>query len=249
MIFDNIIAERESKTVYRDGNKRIKVFNQNFSMSDVLNEALNQSRIAETELNVPKITEVTSVDGKYAIVAEYIEGISLSHLIVENPDKIDEYIDLFVNLHLAVQSKTCPDFYKLSIKLDRKIAQTKLPATIRFDLHTRLLHMPDHPNVCHGDFVPSNIIIAKDGTPYIIDWSHATRGDGVADVARTYLLLNINKQSEFAEKYINRYCEISGIDKKYVEKWIPIVAAALSLKGNEEARTYLLKWAEVVDND
>ena len=55
MDLNNVIAVRTNKVIYRDGDKAIKVFDRDFSKSDVLNEALNQSRIEETGLNVPKI--------------------------------------------------------------------------------------------------------------------------------------------------------------------------------------------------
>ena len=73
MKLDRVIAVRNSKTIYRDGDKCVKVFNENYSKSDVLNEALNQARIEETGLNIPKILEVTMIDGKWAIVTEYIK--------------------------------------------------------------------------------------------------------------------------------------------------------------------------------
>ena len=41
MVFDRIIAVRNNKTVYRDGNRCLKVFSNGFSMADILNEALN----------------------------------------------------------------------------------------------------------------------------------------------------------------------------------------------------------------
>ena len=44
MKFDNPIAVRATKTVYRDGDLAIKLFNEGYSKSDVLNEALNQAR-------------------------------------------------------------------------------------------------------------------------------------------------------------------------------------------------------------
>ena len=58
MTLDKVIAVRTAKTVYRDGDLCIKVFNEEFSKADVLNEALNQARIEETGLNIPKIHEV-----------------------------------------------------------------------------------------------------------------------------------------------------------------------------------------------
>ena len=98
MKLDRIIAVRNNKTIYRDGDKCIKVFNEDYSKSDILNEALNQARIEETGLNIPKVTEVTMIDGKWAIVLEYIEGKTLAQLMEENADKKDEYIEMLVDL-------------------------------------------------------------------------------------------------------------------------------------------------------
>ena len=89
MKLDNVIAVRTGKKVYRDGDRTIKVFESGFSKADILNEALNQARIEETGLNIPKILEVSMIDGKWAIVSEYIEGKTLAQLMEENPDQID----------------------------------------------------------------------------------------------------------------------------------------------------------------
>ena len=93
MNLDRIIAVRTNKTVYRDGEYCVKVFDDDFSKVDVLNEALNQARVEETGLNVPKIVEVTKIDGKWAIVSEYVSGKTLARLMEENPDKKDEYLE------------------------------------------------------------------------------------------------------------------------------------------------------------
>ena len=73
MKLDTVIAQRSNKTVYRDGDHCIKVFNEDYSKSDVLNEALNQARVEETGLNIPKIIEVTKIDGKWAIVTDFTQ--------------------------------------------------------------------------------------------------------------------------------------------------------------------------------
>ena len=108
MNLDRVIAVRTNKTVYRDGDKCIKVFDSDYSKADVLNEALNQARIEETGLNIPKVLEVCTIEGKWAIVSEYIKGKTLSQLMQEHPEKKDEYLRLFVETQLLVQSKTCP---------------------------------------------------------------------------------------------------------------------------------------------
>ena len=247
MKLDRVIAVRNNKTVYRDGDRCVKVFNKEYSKADVLNEALNQARIEDIGLNIPKVLEVTMVDGKWAIVSEYIKGKTLAQLISEDEDKKEEYINLLVDLQMGVHAKTCPLLGKLKDKMSRKIAETDLDATTRYDLHTRLEGMPKHNKVCHGDFNPSNIIIAEDGTPYILDWSHATQGNASADVARTYLLFWLTGDIAGAELYLDTFCRKSNTQKQYVQKWMPIVAASQSVKGNEAEREFLSHWVGVVD--
>ena len=247
MNLDRVIAVRNNKTVYRDGDTCIKVFSEDYSKADVLNEALNQARIEETGLNIPKILEVAMIDGKWAIISEYIKGKTLAQLMTENPEKKNEYIELLVELQLTVHSKTSPLLNKLKDKMNRKISQSELDATTRYDLHTRLEGMPKHNKVCHGDFNPSNVIIAEDGTAYILDWAHATQGNASADAARTYLLFWLNGDIDGAKKYLDLFCKMSNTAKQYVQKWMPIVAASQSVKGNEKEREFLLSWVNVVD--
>lgn len=247
MNLDRIIAVRTNKTVYRDGEYCVKVFDDDFSKVDVLNEALNQARVEETGLNVPKIVEVTKIDGKWAIVSEYVPGKTLARLMEENPDKKDEYLEKFVDWQIEVQSKKCPLLTKLRDKMNRKIDLTNLDESIKYELHTRLEGMPKHNKLCHGDFNPSNIIVKEDGTPYFIDWSHATQGNASADVARTYMLFWLAGDIEGAEKYLDLFCQKCGTDKRYVQKWMPIVAASQSVKGHEKEREFLMSWIDVAE--
>lgn len=247
MKLDKVIAVRNSKTVYRDGDLCVKVFDEDFSKADVLNEALNQARIEETGLNIPKVKEVMTIDGKWAIVSDYIKGKTLAQLMEEHPEKKDEYIEQLVDLQLEVNSKECPLLNKLRDKMQSKISQTQLDATTRYELHTRLNGMPKHNKVCHGDFNPSNIIITDDGKAFIIDWSHATQGNASADAARTYLLFWLEGDIDGAKKYLDLFCQKSNTAKQYVQKWMPIVAASQSVKGNDKEREFLLSWVDVVD--
>ena len=247
MKLDKIIAVRTGKTVYKDGDRVIKVFENGYSKADILNEALNQARIEETGLNIPKILGVSTENGKWAIISEYIKSKTLAQLMTENPDKFDEYLERFVDIQMEIHSKKAPLLTKLKDKMNRKINQADIDATTRYDLHTRLEGMPRHNKVCHGDFNPSNIIITDDGTPYIIDWAHATQGNASADVARTYLLFWLDGNIEGAKKYMELFCKKSNTARQYIEKWLPIVAASQSVKGNSEERELLLSWVDVVD--
>ena len=247
MDLDRVIAVRNDKTVYRDGDDCIKVFAENYAKDDVLSEALNKARVEKTGLNVPAIKSVTTIENKWAIVSEFISGKTLDRIMKENPEKKDEYLGKFVDLQLEVQSKTCPKLNKLTDKMRDKISVAQIDENTRYELHTRLEGMPKHAKLCHGDFNPSNIIVTESGKAYILDWSHATIGNASADAARTYLLFWLNGDISGAEKYLDLFCEKSGTDKRYVQKWMPIVAASQSVKGKPKEREFLLSWATVMD--
>ena len=243
---ENILAVRPGKTIYREGNTLVKVFDESYAKPDILNEALNQARVENIGINVPKVLEVKMIDGKWAIVSEFIEGKTLAQLMQENPAKKDEYLEMFVDLQMQVHAAKCPMLNKLKDKMNRKISETGLDATTRYELHTRLEGMPKHTKLCHGDFNPSNIIVASDGD-YIIDWSHATQGNASADAARTYLLFWLAGDISGAESYLDKFCRLSDTAKQYVQKWIPIVAASQLVKGKPQEREFLLHWVNVVD--
>ncbi len=247
MNLEKIIAIRNAKTVYKDNDNCIKLFNADYSKADILNEALNQARVEELTINVPKIKSIETVEGKWAIITEYIEGDTLAALMEKHPEQKDEYLEQFVELQIMVQSNKSPLLTKLKDKFTQKISIANVSPTTKYDLHTRLESMPKGSSVCHGDFNPSNIIIGKDGKAYIIDWSHATQGNPCADAARTYLLFWLAGDISTADKYLNLYCDKSNHLKKDVQRWLPIVAVSQSVKGNEKEREFLLSWANVVD--
>lgn len=247
MNLEQVIAVRPNKTVYRDGERVVKVFGEDYSKVDVLNEALNQAKAETIGLKVPKLIEVTTVDGKWAIVSEFIEGKTLSQLMKEHPEREDEYLARFVKLQMQIHAASCPMLNNLTDKMQRKISQTKLDATTRYELHTRLAGMERHSKVCHGDFCPSNVIITPEDEAYIIDWAHVTQGNAAADAARTYLVFCLQGNRPLADKYLSLYCRLSDTARQYVQKWLPIVAASQSVKGKPEEQELLRTWASVVE--
>lgn len=244
---DRIIAVRTGKTVYKDGNTALKVFDSDYSKADILNEALNQARIEETGLPVPKLLEISKTDGKWALRSEYIKGNTLQTLMDKNPEKFDEYLNLFVDIQKEIFSHEAPLLNKLKDKMNRKIGESGLDATQRYDLHTRLDALPTHKKICHGDFNPSNIIITEDGSYFILDWSHVTQGNASADAARTYLLFWLAGNIDLAEKYLQLFCKKTDTAKQYVQEWMPIVAASQLVKEKQEEREFLLQWVNVID--
>lgn len=238
---------REHKRIYRDGDRLVKEFDDTFTKADVLNEALNNARVEETGLKIPKLLDVKKGENGWVITREYIEGTSLSQLMEENPDKEDEYLEKFVDLQLEIHSKRCPHLNKIKDKMNAKISASDYEATIRYDLHNRLEGMKKHNKVLHGDYCPSNIIVTAEGEYYIVDWAHATQGNASADAARTYLVFCLQGKKELAEKYLNLFCKKADIAKQLVWQWMPIVACSQSTKNVEGERELLDRWVNVFD--
>ncbi len=245
MELTNLIATGKSSKVYRCGDQAVKVFNPNVSKVDVLLEALNTARVEDTGLTLPGITQVTMIEGQWAIVMNYVEGETLASLMEKDPDNMDKYINQMVDIQLKIQSKKSPLLNKLKDKLKNQILSlSEISDVVKYELLTRLDGMPTHDKVCHGDFEPRNIIVGTDEC-YPLDWIHATQGNASADVARTYLLLALHN-IDTANKYMNVFCEKTNTKKRYVQEWLPIVAAAQLTKNKPEEKELLTKWINVV---
>ncbi len=242
-----VIANRKRKLIYQDGNVLVKLFDETYSVASVLNEALNQARIEETGLNIPKLQEVSKIEGKWAISMDYIEGKTLDKLINENPDKTDEYLKIFVDTQIEIHSKRSTLLRKLHDKMVDKIDETELDDSTKFDLKAKLSGFVKHNKVLHGDFQLSNVILTDDGKTFVVDWSHATQGNASADASMSYLLLKMDKKDDLAEKYLELFCEKTNTDKHYIQTWIPIVAAAHLKKCRPEAREMLESFINVVE--
>lgn len=245
----NPIAERKTKTVYRDGDKTIKLFVENYSKANILNEALIQSRVEEnTDLKISRLLEVSKIQDRWALITEYVEGTPLDVLMKEYPEKEEGYLEFFVNVQMEVLSKRVPLLNRTKDKYKRKLTEAQnIDENAKYELLQRLEGMKNHDKLCHGDFVPSNIIVKENGDYSIIDWSHATIGNASGDVANTFLLFTTEQKSELAEKYVELYCKKTGTDKKEIQRWIPIVAAVRKTYNKPEEQEFLNNWINIVD--
>lgn len=241
-----LIVKRHYKEVYECDDSIIKVFEKSHPKAAVFNEALNTVRVEESGLDIPKLKEVTQIDGKWSLVIEKKAGNTLEEMMKDRAN-LERYMEDFVDLQLTMHGKVVPSLGKLKDKLSKQINGLKdLDATQRYELLTRLESMPKHNKLCHGDFNPSNVIVAKNGKMSIIDWAHATQGNASADAAMTYLLFAL-KDQEAADIYLKIFCKKSDTAKQYVQQWLPIVAASQLDKDNELEKDFLMKWIDVMD--
>lgn len=243
-----LIVTRPYKKVYRDGDRIVKVFTPEHGKANVFNEALCQARVEESGFQIPKVLEVTQIDDGWAIAVEYVEGRTMEQIMQEDSQHLEEHLEKFVDLQLAMHAKKAPRLTLQKDKFARKINSLKdvLDATARYELCTRLDAMPNHTKLCHGDFNPSNVIVSPEGKMWVVDWAHATQGNASGDTAITYLQFAL-KDKAMADRYLDIFCRKSDTAKQYVQKWMPIVAAAQLTKGIPEEREFLLRWADIID--
>lgn len=243
-----VIFTRPHKTVYATEDTIIKVFDNRYTKAEVLNEARNEALVEEnTDLNVPALLSVSGTEEGWCLVREKIEGKTLAQMMEEEPEKLETYMEMFVELQLTVHSKKVPTIKTLRHKLMDQINSLKdIDATARYELATRLESMPRHKKLCHGDFNPSNVIIDKYNKAWIIDWAHAAQGNASADAAMTFLLFTLEDPKK-AELYMQIFCRKSDTARQYVNRWLPIVAAAQLTKKKEKEKELLLRWIDVAE--
>lgn len=243
-----IIAVRDNKKIYRQDDQLVKVFDHNLiSKTEVLREALNQSIVEETGLSIPAILSVHKEDQDWCISSRFIEGKTLEELMNEDPDNKNKYIEKLVDIQIDFQKLSCPQLIKLRDKMNNRISHSGLDASTRYELHMKLDSLPRHIKLCHGDFNPSNVIVDASGKYFILDWAHATNGNASADVANTYIDFLLKGDKRDAEYYLKYFCKKTDTAIQYVQKWMPIVAAAISVRRKPEEREELLKMVNVVE--
>lgn len=244
------LVRRQNKVVYQDGDRLVKVFNNGKPGSEVFNEALNDARVAEFGGRVPHVLEVSQVsdgewEGCWAIALDFIPGRTLKQVMDEDEAHADDCLELFVDLQLDIQAADAPLPIRQKDKLRRMIDAAKMiDPSVRYDLKTLLDGLQDASKVCHGDFIPSNVIMPDDGSdPYVCDWDHVTSGVPEADAAQTYLLL-MAEDPKTAERYLDLYSKMGDTAKQLIMPWVPLVAAAELARGHKQQEEFLLAQVE-----
>lgn len=242
-----ILEEKSYKTVYREGNTIVKQFTPSHPKSNVFNEAYIHTCVEEAGVSVPHIQSVYPADGGWALSMEYIEGRTLQQMMDEEPNKTEEYLKKLIDIQLEVTSHRIPKLRNTRYKMADEIESlTGLDPSTKYELLQRIHGMKRHTKLCHGDFVPSNVIIREDGSYCILDWAHATSGNAGADAAITYMRFSLD-QPELAERYLRLFSEKADMAIQYIQLWMPVVAAVELSKHRGSERALLEQWISVAE--
>lgn len=225
MEFGPPIAIGNTAKIYHLENRVIKIFNDYLPASESLYEANKQKFAYSCGLHVPEIFEVTTIDGKQAIIMEHIKGRTIGDILSENLEQAEYYMSISVDIQQKIHMVAAESLEPMSEKLRRQIEVAPyLDMRHKLILLGKLETITYEKRLCHGDFHLYNLIIS-DNRVVIIDWVDCSSGDIRADVYRTYLLYS-QISIELADMYLRLYCEKSGLLKSEIFQWAPIIAAA-----------------------
>ena len=233
----------------------LKLFYDWVALESIENEARISRAIYESGLPVPAVGEIVRVNNRNGLILQHLTGKSMFTLGQRKPWNILRYLRRAAELHVEMHS--CSILAELPSQrqiLKKNIHQAEgLPSHLRSKALAALEAMPDGNQLCHGDFWPGNILMTPRGE-VIIDWHRASRGNPLADLARTtngalgfletnqirrgFLSYGKSKFSQVKNSlfrtvvritypaYLRRYFQLCPGGEEEYQRWLPIVAAA-----------------------
>jgi aminoglycoside phosphotransferase (APT) family kinase protein len=234
-----VLGEGRLSMVYKlDGGKMLKVFRY----PDICPWEFKQSMAAwQAGVSRQQPHETLTVDGKDAIIYDYLEGRVLVDAMKENVPAALRYFRMMADCHARILGGTSAGLRRLKDSLGHAIAHAPHISDAQRALLTKGLEsMPDGDHVLHGDLHPMNIIINGNELE-AIDWMTACRGDPAADICRTWLILRFPERRDkpglpdellriaisrlASQTYLRRAMKVTGVKRAAVMRWLPYVAA------------------------
>ena len=170
---------------------------------------------------------------------------------------------MMADIQAAIHRCAVPDLPCVKSSLEQVIKQTTvLPGSMRQAALKVLESLPEGDALCHGDFHPENIVMTEHG-PRVIDWVTAVKGNSLADVARSSLILRMAEPplgtrgrrllklyiDLFHASYLNHYLFIRSAMREDVDAWQLPIAAARMKEDILSERGKLTKFIEESIND
>lgn len=239
-----IIGQGRTAEVFDIGiNKVLKLFRNGIPKEFIENEYKISLNINKSLDCTPKVYELLEIGNRTGIVYEKISGVTMMKLISFKPWALKKEGKRLAQLHKSMQIEVDFDMDNCNKRLKDNILKTDLLGEdIKLKLYEYIDELPDDNILCHGDFHPENILITEN-KEIVIDWMTATKGNKIADIARTSIMFKFgvvpnksyieNKiinlfRKKFYLEYLNHYISISGVTIEEIQKWeLPVAAARL----------------------
>ena len=260
---DKPIAHGRTADVYDwDDGHILKLFHTWFELPNIEYEFRIAQAVHSSGVRAPAAKELLQVQGRNGLIYERVAGESMLDAFQRKPWRVSKYSRILARLH--AQMHECV-FEAREIPLQRKRLQNKinhadaLSASLKASLLKSLQALPDGDRVCHGDFHPANVLILRDDAR-VIDWMDASRGNPLADVARTSIIFLGSAATKEVPNlllkvfikiahtaYLREYFRLRPDGADEYRHWLPIVAGARLSEGIPELERWLLKQAETVE--
>ncbi|MAT98582.1 MAG: aminoglycoside phosphotransferase [Anaerolineaceae bacterium] len=253
------IAYGRTAEIYAwDDGHILKLFHDWFGRESIEYEAKIGQAVHASGLPVPAVGEIVVVNGRTGLIYERFAGVALWELMPQKPWTIFRYARRMAALHAEMHANPLqleiPDQRQ---RLVRKLNQAQvLSEALRDKTLAALETMPDGTAICHGDFHPGNVLATPQGE-VVIDWIDATRGNPLADLARSSILAlaaaATTQTQNVLEKlmvrlfhavYLRHYFTLRPGGRVEYGRWLPIVAAARLSENIPEIEQWLLAQAE-----
>jgi aminoglycoside phosphotransferase (APT) family kinase protein len=259
---ENPIASGRTAEVYAwQAGYVLKLFREWFPLDGVEYEARIAGVIQQAGLPAPAAGEIVEINGRYGLVYERVIGMSMMKDLASRPWRVVRSARVLAELQARMHRvKGAKDLLALHTRLRKKIqAAAKLPPDLRETVLRGLEALPEGDRLCHGDFHPENILMTTNGA-VIIDWIDATRGNPLADVARSTMItmgvaandpISSNPFAKtfvrlFHAAYIRHYFRICPGGEREYRRWLPIVAAARLSENIPELEEWLVAQARKI---
>ncbi len=254
------LAAGRTAEVYAWGEDQVlKLYRPGFAPSEVEQEAWIGAAVAAAGVHVPAVGEVLTVTGRCGIVFGRVDGIPMLQQLLQRPWTYASLAQCLGHLHAHMHLVACPQLPSRHSYLQRSIEHAaELSPALRQAVLARLSLLADGDSICHGDYHPDNVLMARSG-PVVIDWMTAGHGNPDADVARTVLLLRMGEPPAaravqrsllafarrlFLNSYLHSYRCVRPCPQNAIDDWLPVIAAARLREGIVGERKRLLAMAQ-----
>jgi len=236
----------------------IKLFKAGFPRTTAEEEYRISLLLHGKDISTPQAYGLAELDGRYGIVYEHVEGVTMLQAIGRRPMSCfsvsARMADVHAEFHRRTVGRALPGQKEsLHVRIEEAPYLTDDEKRRIMDV---LMQLPEGEQLCHGDYHPDNVMIGK--RTWVLDWMTGVSGHPAGDVMRTALLLKYGTIPEETPRmtarvialirramllrYLQRYRRAANMSMGDIEAWfLPVAAARLAEWIPEPEKAVLLR--------